>query len=86
MVNGEVQEYTEQEGVEDAIQQECEIRFSLAHGAPIMNTLLGECLQHLSDKTPVRAILSGTYDIPTNQDPATKLNLEEIGKLGVCVC
>jgi hypothetical protein len=25
----------------------------------------------------------GTYDIPSNMDPATKLILKEIGKLGV---
>ncbi len=42
VIEGEIQEFTEQEEVEHAIQRECEIRFSLAHSAPIMNTLLGE--------------------------------------------
>jgi hypothetical protein len=55
----------------------------LAHSMPIMNTLLGGWLQYLSDDTIACAIMLGTYDIPTNLDPATKLILEEIGKLGV---
>ncbi len=38
VIEGEVQEFTEQEEVEHAIQRECKIRFSLAHSAPIMNT------------------------------------------------
>ncbi len=41
-VDGEVKEYTVQEDVEQAIQRECEIRFTLAHSAPIMASLLGE--------------------------------------------
>ncbi len=44
VVNGEVKEYIVQEDVEQAIQQECKVRFSLANGAPIMKTLLGERL------------------------------------------
>jgi hypothetical protein len=48
-----------------------------------MNMLLGEWLRYLSDKTIARAIMLGTYDIPTDLDPTTKLILEEIGKLGV---
>lgn len=40
VVNGEVKEYTVQEDVEQAIQQECKIRFTLAHSAPIMKSLL----------------------------------------------
>jgi hypothetical protein len=50
IMNGEIKEYDIQEDVENAIQQECEIRFSLAHSAPIMMTLLGEWLQYLSDE------------------------------------
>ena len=42
VINGETKEYIVQEDVENAIQRECEIRFSLAHSAPIMSTLLGE--------------------------------------------
>ncbi len=48
-----------------------------------MNTLLGERLRYLSNKTLSRSIIMGTYDIPSDMDPATKLILEEIGKLGV---
>jgi hypothetical protein len=50
VINGEPHEYEVQEDIENAIQQECEIRFLLAHSAPIMTTLLQERLQNLSDK------------------------------------
>ena len=72
-----------QEDVEQAIQRECEVRFSLAHSAPIMTTLLRECLRYLSDETLARLIITGTYDIPSDMDPATKLILKEIGRLGM---
>jgi hypothetical protein len=78
VVNGEVKEYVVQEDVEQEIQRGCEIRFSLAHSAPIMTTLLQECLHYLSDETLARSIITGTYDIPSDMDPATKLILEEI--------
>ena len=48
-----------------------------------MKTLLGERLRYLSDETLARSIIMGTYDTPSDMDPATKLILEEIGKLGV---
>jgi hypothetical protein len=83
VVNGEVKEYIMQEDVEQAIQRKCEVRFSLAHSAPVMKTLLGERLRYLSDESFARSIIMGTYDIPFDMDPATKLILEEIGKLGV---
>jgi hypothetical protein len=82
VVEGE-QEYEVQEDVENAIQRECEIRFSLAHSAPIMMTLLSERLRYLSDEALAWAIITKTYDIPSDMDPATKLILEEIGNLGV---
>jgi hypothetical protein len=82
VIEGEVYEFNEQEEVEHAIQRECKIRFSLAHSAPNMNTLLGERLRYLSDETLARSIIMGTYNIPAEMDPATKLILEEIGKLG----
>ncbi len=83
VVEGEVKEYTVQEDLEQAIQQECKVRFSLAHSAPVMNTLLGERLRYLSDESLARSIIMDTYNIPSDMDPATKLILEEIGKLGV---
>ncbi len=55
----------------------------MAHSAPIMNTLLGERLRYLSDKSLARSIIRGTYDIPTDMNPVTKLILEEIQKLGM---
>jgi hypothetical protein len=60
VVNGEVTEYVVQEDVEQAIQRECEIRFSLAHSALIMTTLLGECLRYLLDETLARSIITST--------------------------
>jgi hypothetical protein len=82
VVNGEVKEYIVQEDVEQAIQHEYEVRFALAHSAPVMKTLLGERLRYLSDESLSRSIIMGTYDIPSDMDHATKLILEEIGKLG----
>jgi hypothetical protein len=37
----------------------------------------------LSDESLARLIILGTYDIPSDMDPATILILEEIGKLGI---
>ncbi len=56
---------------------------SLAHSAPIMKTLLRERAQCFFDKSLARSIILGTYDIPFDLDPATKLILKEIGKLGI---
>ncbi len=78
-----MEEYTVQEDVEQAIQWECKVRFSLAHSASIMNLLLGERLRYLLDESPAKAIITGTYNIPTNLDPATAMILQEIGKLGM---
>jgi hypothetical protein len=83
VIEGETQEYKVQEDVENVIQCKCKIRFSLVHSAPIMMTLLNERLCYLSDKALVRAIITKTYDIPSDMDPATKLILEEIGNIGV---
>ena len=78
VVNGEVRDYIVQEDVEQAIQRECEVRFTLAHSAPIMKSLLGEWLRYLSDESLARSIIMGTYEIPSDLDPATKLLLEEL--------
>jgi hypothetical protein len=80
---GKVKEYTVQEEVEHAIQRKCKIQFSLAHSAPITTTLLGERLRYLSDKALARSIIMGTYKIPYDMDLATRLILEEIGRLGI---
>jgi hypothetical protein len=83
IVGGKVKEYVTQEDVEQAIQWECEAQFSLVHSAPIMATLLGELLRYLSDKEMAKSIITGTYDTPSDMDPATKLILKEIGRLGI---
>jgi hypothetical protein len=81
--DGETREYVVQEDVENAIQGECKIRFSLAHSTPIMSSLLGDQLRYLQDEELARLIITGTYDIPTNLDEATTLILKEIGKMGL---
>ncbi len=83
VVEGETKEYTVQEDVEQAIQIEFKVRFLLAHSAPIMTSLLGERLRYLSDESLAKAIITGTYNIPTDLDPATAMILKEIGKLGM---
>jgi hypothetical protein len=79
---GGVKEKTAQEEAKHAIQCKYKISFSLAHSAPFMTTLLGERLSYLSDKALARSIIMGTYKIPSDMEPATKLILEEIGRLG----
>jgi hypothetical protein len=43
----------------------------------------GVKLRYLSDEEVARSIIEGTYNIPTDLDNATKLILEEIGKMGM---
>ena len=83
VLDGETKEYIIQEDVENAIQRECKIRFSLAHSAPIMSMLLGKQLRYLKDKELARLIITGTYNIPADLDSATTLILKEIGKMGL---
>jgi hypothetical protein len=83
VIKGEMTEFTVQEDVEYAIQQECKVRFSLAHKAPIMNTLLGEKLRYLLDKSLAMVIITGSYGIPPDLDPTTAMILKEIGTLGM---
>ena len=70
VIGGKTNEYAIQEDVENAIQRECKVRFSLAHSAPIMTTLLGDQLRYLKDEELARSIITGTYDIPADLDPA----------------
>jgi hypothetical protein len=83
VLGGETKEYIVQEDVENAIQRECKIRFSLAHSAPIMSILLGNRLRYLGDEELTRSIITGTFDILADLDPATILILKEIGKMGL---
>ncbi len=55
----------------------------MAHSAPIMTSLLGERLRYLMDESLAKSIIMGTYEIPSDLDPATKLILEEISRLGM---
>jgi hypothetical protein len=83
VLDGETREYIVQEDVENAIQRECKIRFSLAHSAPIMSSLLGDRLRYLQDKELARLIITGTYNITDALDKAITLILKEIGKMGL---
>jgi hypothetical protein len=83
VVNCEVKDYIVQEDVKQAIQRECKIHFTLAHSVPIMKSLLGDRLRYLSEESLARSIIMGTYEFPSDLDSATRLVLEEIGKLGI---
>ncbi len=83
VIGGKTNKYAIQEDAENAIQRECKVRFSLAHSAPIMTTLLGDRLKYLKDEELARSIITGTYDIPADLDPATALILKEIGQMGL---
>jgi hypothetical protein len=83
VLGGETKEYIIQEDVENVIQKECEIRFSLAHSAPIMSTLLGDRLRYLGDEELARSITTGTFNISADLYPATTLILKEIRKMGI---
>jgi hypothetical protein len=45
--------------------------------------LLGDRLRYLGDEELARSIITGTFDILADLDPATKLILKEIGKMGL---
>ena len=84
-VDGQLITYTEKEGVEGAIQRECEGRFRLGHSAPITNSLLGQEVGYLTDARIALDIITGTYQIPDDMDTGTALILTEIGKVGKAV-
>jgi hypothetical protein len=48
-----------------------------------MKTFLGERLRYLSNKALAQSIIMGTYDIPSDMNPATRLVLEKKNKLGM---
>jgi hypothetical protein len=50
-----------------------------------MNLLLGKKLHYLLDEFLIKAIITGTYNIPTSLDPSTALILQEIRKLGMMI-
>lgn len=83
MRDGRVVEYDRKEDVEGAIQKECEVRFTLAHSAPVAKTLLGDRLKYFSDEVLARSIIDGTYEIPEDLEPATALVVEAIGEMGM---
>jgi hypothetical protein len=83
VLGSEPKEYLIQEDVENSIQRECKIRFSFAHSAPIMSTLLGDWLRYLGNEELARSIITGTFDILADLDPAATLILKEIGKMGL---
>ena len=48
-----------------------------------MTMLLGDWLRYLEDEELTTSIITGTYDIPADLDPATALILTEIGQMGL---
>jgi len=46
-----------------------------------MSTLLGDRLRYLGDNKLARSIITDTFNIPADLDPATTLILKEIGKM-----
>ena len=80
--HGEVNECTSKEDIERVAQEECDLRFTLAHNAPIMKHSLAGKLRYLEDKDVARAIVDGTYEIPPELDKTTKFILQEIGEKG----
>ena len=83
--DGSVTRLDTKEAVEQAIQDECEVRFQLGHSAPISSSLLAEELRYLSDSEVAERIIRGEYDAPDDLDNATVLLLDEIGKVGMTV-
>lgn len=70
IVDGNVITYSDQAGVEGALQREVEGHFRLAHSAPIERTLLGHQLRYHTNPNIALQIISGSYDIPTEVDSA----------------
>ena len=83
VINGQVHSYKTKPEVEEVIQKECEVRFTLGHRAPVTKNFLAKQLRYLSDEDLAKSIIEGTFDIPTNLDKATRLILKEIGKMGL---
>ena len=80
---GIVKEYNTQEDVEQVVQEGCEVRFSLAHRAPIMKHTLAKKLRYLEDEKIAKATTEETYEVPTDLDEPIKYVFEEIGKMGM---
>jgi len=83
VVDGVVQESTDQEETEQFIFDEAEMRFQLAAEAPIESTKLIEQLGYLGDSEIAKQLIEGRYEIPDELDDATALLLQEIGRVGV---
>lgn len=81
VINGEVQESTNQEDTEDFILEETEMRFVLAGDAPISKTQLIKHRGYLVDTEVAPQIIEGSYEILEAMDDATALLLTEIRNL-----
>jgi hypothetical protein len=82
VVDGRTEEYTSEDEVITAIQEETEVRFHLANSAPICQGLLAEQLGLLADTETAQRILDGTFKAGPEINDATTLLLQEIGRLG----
>ena len=66
--DGRMCEYKTKEEVEQVVQEECKIRFKLAHKAPVTKHALANKFRYLEDEELAKSIVEGTYKIPTDLD------------------
>ena len=69
--------------MEKEIQVVTELRFDLAHSAPITLSSLSTKLGYLSDTEFAAELLGGRAKIPSDVDAQTALVLKEICRLGM---
>jgi hypothetical protein len=76
---GLVSESTTNDAVEDAIFMEVhDKQYTLANEAPICSRRLFDNFGYVTNTPASRAVLDGTYQVPTNSDSATKELFAEI--------
>ena len=61
VTGGNTSTYTEQHNIENIVQKECEVQFTLAHRVPIKKHLLANKLRFLSNKEVVKSMVKGTF-------------------------
>ena len=74
---GEVEEYETEDAIFSKVSTHLADRFRLAFTAPSDSGQLFDDIGFVGDMEAARAILEGTYEYPSDIDPATKLLLGE---------
>ena len=80
---GKIVAVRDKEGMEREIQAVTELRFDLAHSAPVTLSSLSTKLGYLSDTEFAAELLGGRAKIPADVDARTALVLKEICRLGM---